>query len=155
LGRVTKYAIDTNLYIRALRDEEAAAGLERFLSEHAPRSYLHSVVLHELLVGAATARGVATIENEIARPLERRRRLVTPSHRSWQDAGAALAQLASAKKLELQSVPRSFVHDALIAASCGEAGVTLVTENGRDFSRLRTVLRFEFVAPWPTGDAGS
>lgn len=150
-----KYAVDTNLYIRALRDEEAAAGLERFLSEHAPRSYLHSVVLHELLVGATTPRSAATVEKEFAGPLVRRRRLVTPSHRSWQDAGAALAQLASAKKLELQSVPRSFVHDALIAASCGEAGVTLVTENGRDFARLRGVLRFEFVAPWPSGDPGS
>ncbi len=152
---MTEYTVDTNLYIRALRDERAASGLERFLSEHAPRSYLHSVVLHELLVGATTPKWVSTIENAIAEPLVRRRRLVTPSHRSWQDAGAALAQLASAKKLELQSVPRSFVHDALIAASCGEAGVTLVTENGRDFERLRTVIRFQFVAPWPNGDAGS
>ena len=152
---MTKYAVDTNLYIRALRDQGAAAGLERFLSEHAPRSYLHSVVLHELLVGAITARSAAAVEKEFAEPLVRRRRLVTPSHRSWRDAGTAIAQLTAAKKMELRTVPRSFVHDALIATSCGEAGVTLVTDNRRDFERLRTVLRFEFVAPWPNGDAGS
>lgn len=152
---MTKYAVDTNLYIRALRDEGAAAGLERFLNEHAPTSYLHSVVLHELLIGATNARSAAAVEKEFAGPLVRRRRLVTPTHRSWRDAGAAVAQVAAAKKLELRSVPRSFVHDALIATSCGEAGVTLVTDNRRDFERLRTVLRFEYVAPWPTGDAGS
>lgn len=146
---MTKYAIDTNLYVRAFRDDRAAAELDRFLRRRAPGCYLHSVVLHELLLGATTPERTTTIERDIAAPILRRGRVVTPSHRSWHHAGVAVARLAASKKLDLQSVPRSFVNDALIAASCGEAGVTLVTENTRDFERLGSVLRFEFVSPWP------
>ena len=150
---MTKYAIDTNLYVRAFRDERAAAELERFLSRHSPGCYLHSVVLHELLIGAGTPGRAAVIENDIAAPILRRGRVVTPSHRSWRHAGDAVARLAASTRLDLHAVPRSFVNDALIAASCGESGVTLVTENARDFQRLGSVLHFEYVSPWPASDA--
>lgn len=146
---MTRFAIDTNLYIRALRDAVAAEALDRFMSEYAPRCYLNSVVLHELLMGAPRDGSHAAIEKGIADPITRRGRVITPSHRSWRDAGTALARLSTAKKIDLRSAPRSMVNDALIAASCGEAGVTLVTDNVRDFARLRSVLRFEYASPWP------
>jgi hypothetical protein len=48
-------------------------------------------------------------------------------------------------------LPPSFVDDVLIAASCAESGVTLVTDNTRDFGRIGAVLRFGVAAPWPDG----
>lgn len=146
---MTRYAIDTNLYVRAFRDAGEATALDQFMTRNAPRCYLHSVVLHELLVGALSPDRTGEIEAEIAEPLARRRRIVTPSHRSWSTAGKAVARLAARKRLDLRSLPCSFVHDALIAASCAEAGVTLVTDNERDFRRLQDEIRFEFAAPWP------
>ena len=49
-----KYVLDTNLYVKAFRNREAAAALERFYASFTPQSYLSSVVLHELLAGANT-----------------------------------------------------------------------------------------------------
>jgi len=51
--------------------------------------------------------------------------------------------------VDRSKLPRSFVNDVLIAASCAEAGVTLVTDNARDFARIGAVLRFGVTAPWP------
>ena len=51
-------------------------------------------------------------------------------------------------------VSRSFVNDILLALSCREAGVVLVTENLRDFERIAEVRRFDFVAPWPSPRSG-
>lgn len=46
-------------------------------------------------------------------------------------------------------MPRSFGNAVLIALSCREAGMILVTGNLRDFARLRRVVAFEYTAPWP------
>ena len=44
---------------------------------------------------------------------------------------------------------KSFGNDVLLALSCREAGLVLVTDNGRDFERIARVVPFDFVAPWP------
>ena len=51
--------------------------------------------------------------------------------------------------LELARLSKAFANDLLLALSCREAGCVLVTENGRDFARIRRFVTFEFVAPWP------
>jgi predicted nucleic acid-binding protein len=148
---VTKYAVDTNLYVRAFRATDAAEELERFFAAFAPVSYLSSIVLHELLVGVNGPEMGRRIDRKIAEPFRRRRRIVTPTHGSWAAAGDAIAGLAAEEGLDRRSLPRSFVNDVLLAASCRETGVTLVTENVRDFARIRRVLPFDFVPPWPGG----
>lgn len=144
-----RFILDTNLYVYAFRNQEQAVALERFSSAFTPHCYLSSVVLHELLVGANTPAKTKQIHQEIARPFKRRRRLVTPTHRNWEESAETLARLAREEGLELRTMPKSLVHDALLAASCHESGLTLVTDNQDDFARLRRFLRFEFVAPWP------
>jgi predicted nucleic acid-binding protein len=37
----------------------------------------------------------------------------------------------------------------LLALSCRESGICLVTANTRDFARIRRHADFEFVPPWP------
>lgn len=144
-----KFVIDTNLYVYAFRSPEHALTLERFCATFTPHCYLSSVVLHELLVGANTPAKARQVHQEIARPFKRRGRLVAPTHLNWEESAEVLARLAREDGLELRKMPKSLVHDALLAASCREAGLTLVTDNQDDFARLRRLLRFEFVAPWP------
>lgn len=144
-----RFVLDTNLYVSAFRSGDAAAALERFYSAFAPAVHLSAVVLYELLVGAATAQKRAQIEDGLVRPLRRTRRIVSPSTAAWEAAGRALAELVTMERLDLRSVPKSFANDVLLAASCREAGLVLVTDNVSDFVRIRRVLRFRFEAPWP------
>ena len=145
-----KYVLDTNLYVRAFRSTEDAAELEVFCRDFAPAVHLSSIVLHELLVGARGQQKRSEIEDAIAGPLRRTRRILTPSHSAWSSAGSALARLAEYESIELRKVPKSFVLDVLIAESCREYGTTLVTDNQADFQRIRRFVRFEFRGPWPT-----
>lgn len=146
--RERKYTLDTQLFIRAFRDAEANAALQAFHTVFAPFEYLSAVVVQELRAGATPAQA-GRLNAHVFAPFERRGRILTPSYGAWKETGAILARLAAMEGLELRAVPRGFVNDALLAATCREAGVTLVTENARDFARIATVHRFEFVSPWP------
>jgi predicted nucleic acid-binding protein len=147
---VRKYVLDTQLYVNAYRSRDAAAELERFYSSFTPCCYLSSVVLHELLIGSSDPAKARQIQQETAMPFKRTGRIIAPSHSAWERSAETLARLAWEEGLDRSTVPKSFVNDILLAASCREAGVTLVTENTRDFLRIRRLIRFEFTAPWPT-----
>ena len=49
--RERKYAVDTNLFIRAFRDAAANAALVRFHAAFAPFEYLSVIVAQELRAG--------------------------------------------------------------------------------------------------------
>lgn len=147
---MTRYVLDTNLYIRAFRGVEAADELRRFAAAVSPVLYLSSVVMHEVLVGASGPEKMQEIQRHLVKPFRRTQRVVTPTASAWRAAADAIAMLAWEDGLDRRTLPRSFVNDALIAASCREDGLTLVTENGRDFARIRRVLDFAFVPPWPS-----
>jgi predicted nucleic acid-binding protein len=65
------------------------------------------------------------------------------------DVDAGGGRVAATDGLELKKVTRSFGIDVLIAASCREAGVIVVTRNGRDCERIARVLPFEYTDAWP------
>lgn len=146
---MTRYLLDTNLYIAAARDREKAEELVRFYSAFLPFTYLHSVVVQELLLGAVDARRGRLIYQAYIAPFEARGRTITPSYRSWKRSGELIASLVQRRAITPESFGRSFINDALLAASCRELGLTLITANLRDFGRLRQVEQFEFVQPWP------
>jgi predicted nucleic acid-binding protein len=147
---VKKYVLDTNLYIRAFRSVDGARELRNFYEAFAPSTYLSSIVLHELLVGANTEAKNRAIQDTLAQPLRRDRRVITPSHGAWQTSAEAIARMTRKDKRDLRSVPKSLIHDYLLAASCREAGATLVTDNVGDFAAIRRHIRFEYEAAWPT-----
>jgi predicted nucleic acid-binding protein len=152
---VIKYVLDTQLYIRANRSPDARDALERFVYRESPRMHAHAVVVRELLVGARDSRGAREIHELYAAPWERRGRIVTPSYRSWRRSGEMIAELLERQLISRGGYTASFVNDVLIAASCREAGVTLITANTADFERIREVEPSEFAAPWPAGAEGS
>ncbi|MGH7648357.1 MAG: PIN domain-containing protein [Gemmatimonadaceae bacterium] len=143
------YAIDTNLYIAASRDRAMHAGLTHFTLRVGLRLYLNAVVLMELRAGARSDRqreGVESLYAEFAA----RGRMVVPSADAFAQAGRVLEDLAAREGFALAIAPRSFTNDVLIAASCREHDVELVTANHRDFAAIaRHLRRFRSVAPWP------
>lgn len=147
--RERKYTLDANLYIHAFRDPAANAALRLFHTAFAPFEYLSAVVVHELRAGAQAPGAAAALQRAVLEPFERRGRLLTPSYGAWKLAGEVLARLAAEEGLELARVPKGFVNDVLLAVTCREAGVVLVTENARDFARIRRQVTFEYVPPWP------
>ena len=145
--RERRYTIDTNLYIDALRTEEGKAALNAFHASYAPFEHLSAVVAHELLAGVK-GRAAAKLERAIVGPFERRGRVVTPSYDAWKEAGRVLAELVAPQSWA--TVSRSFVNDVLLAMSCRESGLVLVTKNLSGCARIAAVQSFDFVPPWPT-----
>ncbi len=143
-----KYVLDTNLFIGGLRHPEAKAQLQAFHSAFAPFEYLSAVVVQELRAGTKGGEDLRTLERYILEPFERRGRVVTPSYSTWSQAGDVLRELVRTEG-QTPASARSLANDVLLALSCREAGVTLVTENLRDFQRIRRLVPFEFVPPWP------
>jgi predicted nucleic acid-binding protein len=146
---VRKYVLDTNCYIDASRDRDALDRLTRFCSWSAPGLFLSAVVAAELRAGARSAADRRKLERNVLEPFARRRRVLAPGAPGWDALGSTLATLRETEGLQLAQVPRSFAFDVLLAYSCRENGVVLVTANTRDMQRIRRVFAFDYTAPYP------
>jgi len=144
-----RYLLDTNIWIRALRDPAAQDSLQRFHQIHGPGEYMSSIVAHELRAGVRSAADRRKLERNILDGFARLDRVITPSDTAWQLAGDVFATLAHQDGLEVSRTAKSFGNDVLLALSCRESGVTLVTENRRDFDRIHRVVAFQFVDQLP------
>ncbi len=145
-----KYALDTNCFIHGFRTPAGVAELQQFHRLFAPFEYLSVVVAQELRAGTRTAADRRKLERHVLAPFVRTNRILTPSPRAWHDSGDLLSDLVRREGLELGRVPKAFANDVLLALSCRESGVALVTEHTRDFARIAKLAPFDFVAPWPT-----
>lgn len=127
---MTKYVVDTQLLVRAFRSDQEAERLEAFLS--ASVVYLSSVVAKELLAGAQPGE-LRRLRRDFLQPYERIKRVATPSHRGWSDAGDILRKRRAGG---FQITP-ALTNDALIAVSATEIGATLIHDNPRDFIAIQ------------------
>lgn len=148
-----KYAVDTNLFIRAFRDSVANAALARFHAAFAPFEYLSVVVAQELRAGVRRAADRARLERNLLAVFARRGRVLTPSRQAWHDSGDLLAALAAREGLEVGRVSKAFANDVLLGLSCREAGVTLVTDNAADFARIARIIPVPYISAWPEASA--
>jgi len=145
-----KYALDTNLFIEAFRGPAANHALQQFHRLFAPFEYLSEVVAQELRAGVGTPADGRLLERHVLGPFQRTGRLLTPSGAAWEESGDVLAALRRAEGLELGRLTKSFGNDLLLALSCRDEGVVLVTDNRRDFERIAKHVTFKFVPPWPS-----
>jgi predicted nucleic acid-binding protein len=144
-----KYALDTNIFIDGFRDKEAQADVFVFLNRALPFTYLSAVVMQELAAGARTPQAARDVQQGVFEPFERRRRVFAPSAAAFVESGRVLAAVAAREGWHLFDENPSLLNDALIAASCREQGITLITKDG-DFKRLSPFVRgFRYAAPWP------
>ena len=146
-----KYVLDTQLFIDAFRESTANEALQRFHRAFAPFEYLSVIVAQELRAGVRRERDRKALERHVLSVFERSGRTMAPSASVWHRSGDLLSDMARKDGLELARVSKSFANDVLLALSCREAGCVLVTENERDFERIRRYVQFEFVRPWPAG----
>ena len=149
-----KYVLDTNLHIDAIRNSLKEQALEGFLERDAPMTYMSAVVMQELRAGAGADEQAKVLQDGICDVFERRSRVVAPSTMAFKDCGRILATLFRQGGLPYKDRPRSLVNDILIAITCRENGLTLLTA-GEDFKMIRPHLRgFAHAPPWPA-DANS
>jgi predicted nucleic acid-binding protein len=144
-----KYVLDTLLFINAFRDSTANEALQQFHRVFAPFEYLSVVVAQELRAGVKRVEDRRTLERHVLNVFKRANRTITPSSKAWHRSGSILAEMSRKEGLEVARLSKSFANDVLLALSCREAGCVLITDNARDFSRIRRFTQFEFTKPWP------
>jgi predicted nucleic acid-binding protein len=144
-----KYVLDTQLFIQAFRDRSANEALQTFHRVFASFEYFSVIVAQELRAGIRRPADRKTLEKNVLRVFARVNRMITPSAGAWHRSGDLLAEMARKEGLESGRVSKAFANDVLLALSCREAGCVLVTDNGRDFHRIRQFVQFEFDEPWP------
>ena len=149
-----KYVLDTHLFIDGFRDRTANEALQSFHRDFAPFEYMSVIVAQELRAGVRSPRDRLRLERHVLKVYERTGRVVAPSVNAWHASGDVLARMARADGLEVARVSKAFGNDLLLAVSCREAGCVLVTDNERDFARIRRFVAFEFLRPWPANISG-
>ncbi len=143
------WLVDTNVYIRAIRDTAFGAAFRTWHARAAPRLALSAVVLHELLVGASDRRLRHHIETQFVAPFGARGRLLVPTARTWAQAAAADRSLRRDLRHRVLLERRSFANDLLIALSAREIGATIVTHNTRDFALIASATGVRFTETLP------
>lgn len=144
-----KFVLDTNLYIDAIRDTTKEQALKGFIERHAPMTYMSAVVMQELRAGAVTDAQARALQDGIFDAFERRNRVAGPSALAIKECGRILAALFHQDGVAYKERPRSLVNDILIAITCRENGLTLLTADG-DFKSIRPHVRgFAYLPPWP------
>jgi predicted nucleic acid-binding protein len=147
--RAREYVLDTQLFINAFRDPVANEALQRFHRAFSPFEHLSVIVAQELRAGVRQVSDRKALERNVLKVFERASRTIAPSPDAWQRSGDLLSEMAKQEGLEIARVSRAFANDILLALSCRESGCVLVTENDRDFSRIRRFIAFEYTQPWP------
>ena len=150
--RARKYVLDTQLFINAFRDPVANEALQRFHRAFSPFEHFSVIVAQELRAGVRQPSDRKALERNVLRVFERAGRTITPSPETWHRSGDLLSEMAKQEGLEVARVSKAFANDILLALSCRESGCVLVTENDRDFSRIRRFTPFEYMRPWPADD---
>jgi predicted nucleic acid-binding protein len=147
-----KYVLDTQLFINAFRDPIANETLQRFHRAFSPFEYLSVIVAQELRAGVSQPGDRKALERNVLRVFERAGRIITPSPAAWHRSGDLFSAMAQKEGLDVARVSKAFANDLMIALSCRESGCVLITENDRDFARIRRFVSFEYLKPWPAHD---
>ena len=133
------YALDANVYISALRDRDQLAQLKRFLIRMGLRVRVNAVVALELQAGARTLAHERAVAELLASYVQRNR-VIVPSFDAYAQGGRVIAALALREGIEIARAG-SLVSDVMIATSCREAGVKLITQTVGHFAAVQRHLR--------------
>jgi predicted nucleic acid-binding protein len=144
-----KYVLDTQLFINAFRDPVANEALLQFHRAFSPFEHFSVIVAQELRAGVHRPQDRKALERNVVKVFQRANRTITPSADVWHRSGDLLAEMARQEGLEIARISKAFANDVLLALSCREAGCVLVTDNERDFQRIRRFVPFDFIKPWP------
>jgi len=144
-----KYVLDTQLFINTFRDPVVNEELQQFHRAFSPFEHFSVVVAQELRAGVQRPQDRKALERNVLKVFQRANRTITPSADAWHRSGDLLAEMARQQGLEIARISKAFANDVLLALSCREAGCVLVTDNERDFQRIRRLVQFDYMKPWP------
>jgi len=136
-----KVLYDTSIYIELLRSRSFAETFRLRYEADIPLTFFSSVVVQELLAGATDRLKRAAVEG-LYRSFKRNRRIVTPTHTVWEEAGQLLGIMRGQRKEQANRLTGSFAHDLLIALSARGMGAKVVTLNTDDFTLIRRYAPF-------------
>jgi predicted nucleic acid-binding protein len=140
---MAKHLIDSDVYIDFLRSGKFHAEISRIYAEYTPSLYFSSVVIEELLAGAASSIERKNVE-VLYQPFEQTGRIVTPTHTNWKATGDLLAQIFRKQPSSRSQLPH-LVADCLIAMSARAIGATVYTRNRKDFELIQRSRHFRLV----------
>ena len=143
------YLIDTNVYIRAMRDEAFALQLAEFEQASLPRLWVSAVVAFEIAVGSGDEQRARQVERRLLAPFRDRSRVLVPGARTWAAAARIDRAIRRMRGYADRLRDRAFLNDMLLAASCREVGATLITANGADFALIDRAIGFRYLTRFP------
>ena len=131
---------DSSICITALRTKDDAALILRRIVGGEP-VWLSSVVLEELYAGVSA--GHRHVVERLERDFDRAGRVLIPNLSDWTQTGKVLARLGA--KYDHEQIGKGrLTNEALIAMSAGRLGITVITANARDFSKLAEFRAFQW-----------
>lgn len=105
--------------------------------------------MQELVAGARTPARVRELERSVFQPFVRRGRVFAPMTTAFVGSGRLIAAVAAREGWPAVHESPPLLNHALLAASCRDAGITLVTQDG-DFDRFAPFMKgWRHVRPWP------
>ncbi len=143
--RPEKILFDTSIYISRLNTGRHAKPMD----ELGPVTiYLHSTVFEELLAGFRTEMEKKELF-KLKKSFLKRGRLVVPTDKDWEETGLMVNHFAHEGSWPVRNVV-AMTHDILISVSARNSGIRVITENKKDFERIRRTRDFKLTV-WPVG----
>lgn len=136
--RREKVLLDTSIYISHLTRGYYADQIQDLIRSVV--LYLHVIVFEELLVGARSTREHRELER-LKKPFEKAGRLLVPSQTDWEETGHLLNGMVRQRTEPARRLV-GITHDVLLSMTARRHGVRVITENAKDFEKIRARKNF-------------
>ena len=139
IGFPIKVIFDTSIYIPFINKGIAYPTAEPNIEK--PILYMSTVVIEELYAGAFDKISMKLLDR-MYDTFKSFGRLVTPEASDWQKAGKVIAKLGNKYGFEDRFLSK-VTNDVLIALSARRIGAVLVTNNAKDFLKVKEFVDFK------------
>ena len=137
-----KAILDTSIYIPFINDGIVHPILKIDIEK--PVIYLSAVVIAELYAGAFDNQSIKLLD-KLCKAFYDTQRIVTPSANDWQTTGKVIAKLGGKHGFENIFLSK-IQNDVLIALSAKQIGAFVITNNTKDFLRVKEFVNFNLIA---------
>lgn len=134
-----KVLLDTSVYIPFINEGITHPVLDLELGR--PLIYMSAVVIEELYAGASDSKSIKLLDR-LYKAFESAGRLVVPNGGDWKTAGSIISKLRVKYGFE-RNYLATVKNDMLIAISSKQIGAYVVTNNIKDFVRIKEFFKFK------------
>lgn len=141
-GLPVKVIFDTSIYIPFINDGIAYPTGELNVDLGKQMLYMSAVVIEELYAGAFDTQSIKLLDR-LYKTFKNLNRLLIPEAVDWQTAGKVIAKIG--KKYGFEGIFLSKItNDVLIAVSARRIGAIVITNNVKDFLRIKEFVDFKY-----------